>query len=123
MGAVVAFCCGMRIRIDIKRIVRASLHTGFAADTAVFVEVDDAVVAEKQRFYGADFNAGGIRAVVAAHHGKQPPGVGKYPLFDLFYVCPEYAEGYFVFAFTGRCAGMAPDTLSVVNNESVFHAF
>ena len=43
VGAVVALGSGVGVGVNVKGVVRASLHARLAADAAVFVEVHDAV--------------------------------------------------------------------------------
>jgi hypothetical protein len=121
VGAVVAFGRSMRIRVDVQRVVRTSLHAGFATDAAVFVEINDAVFADEQGFHRTNFHTGRIGAVVAPKYGKQPPGIRKLPFFHLFYISPEDADRHLVLAFAGSGTGVAPDALTVVNDKSVFH--
>ncbi len=121
MRAVVALGRRVGVGIDIQGIVRTGLHAGFAADAAVLVEVHDAVGAGVERFHGTDFDAGSIGAVVATQHREQPPGIGESAFFHLFDPGAKHPDGYFVFAFTGGGAGVAADTLAVVDDKTVFH--
>ena len=57
VGAEVALGRGVGVLVDVERVVRAGLHAALAADAAVAVEVDDAVLALEQRLRRADRHA------------------------------------------------------------------
>ena len=44
VGAVVALGGGVGFGVDVEGIVRASLHTGFTADTTVFIKIHNAIL-------------------------------------------------------------------------------
>src|SRR5689334_8542781 len=58
MRAKMAFRRGTVIRIDVDGVVRAGLHTCFAANTALGAEVDNSVFALVHRGHGADRDTG-----------------------------------------------------------------
>ena len=122
VGAVIALGSGAGIWVNVERIVGAGLHAGLAADAAVFVKINDAIGPEIKGLHWADFNAGCIRAVVAAHHGEHPAGMREHSFFHLLNPSPEHANGHIVLRFTGGGAGVATNALSVVNDKAVFHA-
>jgi hypothetical protein len=45
MRAEVALLSSVCGGVDVKRVVRARLHAGLAADAAVTIEIDDSVIA------------------------------------------------------------------------------
>jgi hypothetical protein len=121
--AVVAFFSGVRVRIDVERVVRASLHAGLAADAAVAVEIYYAVCAAKKRSHGADCYARRIVAVIAPHHRKEAARVRVFALFDVLHPRAKRAERDFVFRFAGDRASVTADAFSVVNYKAVSHVF
>ena len=76
MRAVVALRRGVGVRVDVERVVRAALHARLAADAAVAVEIDDAVVARVERPRRADRHARRVLAVVAPQHREVPARAG-----------------------------------------------
>jgi hypothetical protein len=121
VGAVVALGGGVIFGVDIKRVIRAGLHARFAANAAVFVKIDDAIIAKIKRFGWANFHARRVGTVVATHHRKQATSVGKLSFFDLFDPRSVNADGDLMLTFTSSRASMAADALAVVDDESVFH--
>ena len=59
--------------------------------------------------------------MVAPHHRKNSSGIWKNSFFNLFYIGPVHPYRYVVFTFAGSGTRMTTDTLSVVNNKSIFH--
>ena len=82
-------------------------HAGLAADTALVIEVDDAVGSAKQRDSRANFDARRIVAMIAAQHREVTPGVGITALFNIFDPGAIYAERNVVFFLAGHRARMA----------------
>ena len=122
VGAEMAFCGRAFVRIDVDGIVRASLHTGFTADAAVGTEVNDAVFALIHRGDGADGDAGRILAVIAACDLKHAPRIGIRALLDVLDPRTIYAERNVVLRLAGHRAGVAADTLAVIDDKSVSHS-
>ena len=56
--------------------------------------------------------------MIAAHNGKYPARVGKLTLFYILDPGPIDPDGDIMFCFTGNRAGMAADTVAIVDNES-----
>ena len=56
--------------------------------------------------------------MIAAHDGKHPAGVGELPLFYILNPGPIDPDGDIMFCFTGNRAGVAADTVAIVDNES-----
>src|SRR5699024_9840778 len=118
----VAFGGRVGLVVDVDRVVRATLHTGLTADAAFTVEVDDPVVAFEQRLGRADGHAGGVGAVVAAHHAEVACRGGEFARVDVFHPGTELSDGDVVLGFARHCAGVTPDTGVLVNGEAVLHA-
>jgi hypothetical protein len=121
MSAEIALLRGVGVRVDVQRVVRASLHTRLATDAAVAVEVHDAVVAPEQRGYRADRYARRVIAVVAAHHRKEAPRVGILAFLDVLDPGAKRSKWDFVFRFASYGASVAADALAMVDEEAVFH--
>src|SRR6185369_5816842 len=121
MRAIVALFCGIGVRVDVEGVVRTSLHARLAADAAVAVEIDDAVVAAKERRHRTDGDAWRIVAVIAAHHRKITPRVGILALLYVLHPRAEGADGDLMLGFAGDGAGMAADALAVVNQKAISH--
>ena len=121
VGAVVALGRRVGVRIDVQGVVGAGLHAALASDAAPRIEIDDAVFACVQRRHRADLHAGGVLAVVAPHDGEVPGRVRIGPLLDVLHPGPVDAEGHLVLGLARDRAGVAPDTLPVVYDETVLH--
>jgi hypothetical protein len=121
VSTVVALRSRIVVRINVERVIRTGLHARFASDATVIVKIDDAVITCVQGLNRADFNTWGIRAMITSHHGEDPSGIRKFSFFYLLNIGSVYADRNVVFTFTGRCACMTTDALSVVNNKSVSH--
>lgn len=59
--------------------------------------------------------------MVASHYRKYPTRIGKNTFFDVFHPSPVHSYWNIVFRFTGSRTGMTTDTLSIVDDKSVFH--
>ena len=121
MRAVIAFRRRMLVRVHIKRVVRAGLRAGFAADAAARVKINDSVFSRKKRRHRADFDARRVGAVVAAHYGKKPSRVGESSLFDVFHPRSINTDRNLVFRFARDRAGMTADTFAVIYDETKVH--
>src|SRR5690606_7983212 len=108
--------------VDVDGIVGAGLHASLAADARFGIELDDAVRALVHCAHGTDANAGRVFTVIAAGHLKRPPHVGVGSALDVLHPGSVHAEWDFVLALAGGGAGVAPDALAVVDDESVIHA-
>jgi hypothetical protein len=97
------------------------LHAGLATYAAIAVEIDDAVVAAKQRRHRADCYAGSIVAVITPEHRKETASVGILPFFNVFYPSPKSAERHFVLGLAGDCTGVTADAFAMIYDEPVFH--
>jgi hypothetical protein len=121
VSAVVALLGGVRVGVNIKRIIRTGLHAALATYAAVAVEIDDAVIAPEERRHRAYRYAGGIVAVIATKHAEVAARIRVLSLFYVFYPCAESAERNFIFRFAGDSAGVTSDALSVVYYKAVSH--
>ena len=118
----VAFCSGIGRGIDVEGIVRAGLHARLAADAAPRIEIDDTVGPPEEGAGGADLDARGILAVVAALDEEVPPGIGELSFFDIFHPCPEDANGNVVFRFASDSTGVTADAPPLVDDKTVPHS-
>ena len=122
MGAEVALGRRVGFGIDVKGIVGAGLHARFAADTAVAVKIDNAVIPDVKRGGGADVHARSGLAMIAAVHRKDPPVVGEGALLHIFHMGSVDPQRHVVLRLAGHRAGMAPDAGAVVDYEAVIHS-
>jgi hypothetical protein len=111
----------MRVGVDVQRVVRTCLHTRFATNATVFVEIDDAIGSKIQGFDRTNLHTRRVSAMIAAHHRKKTAGIGESPFFDLLDVRSEHPDRHFMFRFASRRTGVTANTFAVINNESVFH--
>ena len=117
VSAEIALGRGVRIGIDVQRVVRAGVHARLAADAALRVEVHDAVLPLVQRGDRTHLHARSIGAVVAAQHREVTAGVGELPPLDVLDPGPEHAELHPVLDLAGDRAGVASDAPPLVNHE------
>jgi hypothetical protein len=120
VSAIVALGGGMGIGIDVERVIGASLHARFAADAARRVKVYDAILTLIEGLCGADGNAGSVITVVAAIDKEVTTGVGKLAFLDVFDPGAVDADRHVVFRLTRDGAGMATDTLALVDDKGIF---
>ena len=118
MRAEVALLGGVRVWIDVERVIRTSLHARLAADAPPAVEVHDAVIEPEQRRHRTDRDARCVLAVIAAKNGEEAPGVGVLAFFDLLHPRSKGTEGNVVFRLARDSARVAADAFSVVDCES-----
>jgi hypothetical protein len=97
------------------------LRAGFAADAAARVEINDSVRAREKRRHRTNLDARRIRAVIAAHHGKQSARVRETPFFDVFNPRAINADWNFVFGFTSDGAGVTADAFAIINDKTKIH--
>ena len=107
--------------LHIKRVVRTCLRAGFAADASTAVKIDNAVFAREKGRDGADLNTRRIGAVVTPHYRKEPPGIGKRPLFNVLYPRSVNTDRHVVLGLARNCTRMAADTFSVIDYEAEVH--
>src|SRR5208282_5427967 len=109
------------VGIHVNRIVRAGLHTGLAANTAIGVEIDDPVFALIHRRHWANRDARRLLTMVAARDLKYSPRVGKDAFLHVLYPGPVHAHRHLVLGLARHRAGVAPDAFAVIDYEAVFH--
>ena len=56
--------------------------------------------------------------MITAHDGKYPARIGKLPLFYILDPGPIDPDRYIMLCFTSNSAGVAADTVAIVDNES-----
>jgi hypothetical protein len=121
MSTEIAFGCGIVIGINIEGIVRAGLHTSFAANTSPVVEVYDSIRTAVESVGGTNLDAGSSVAVVTSHHAEVAAGVRKFALFDVFHPGAKDSNGHLVFLFARHGTGVTANTSILIDNESVAH--
>ena len=121
MGAVIALRRRMVVRVHINGVIWARLGTGFAADTPPIVKIDNSVRTCKQRRNRTDLYARCISTVIAPHYREQPTRVRKLALLDVLDPRPVNADRHLVLGLARDGAGMAADTLPVIDNKAVVH--
>ena len=119
--AVVALGGGVRVGVDVERVVGAALHARLAADAARAVEVDDAVGAPIEGHRRADGDTRRVIAVVAAQHGEVAARVRPGALLDVLHPRAERSEGNLVLLLARHRARVTADALAMVDHESVSH--
>ena len=122
MGAVVAFGGRVRVRVDIQRVVRASLGTGFATNTTVIVEIDDPIGSGIKGSNRTDFNTRRVSAVVATVNGEQTAGMRINALLNVLDPRAIHPQRHVMFGFTRYSTGVTANTLTVIDDEAVVHA-
>ena len=61
--------------------------------------------------------------MIATHHAKQSPRIGKLTFFDVFNPRPVNSDGNLMLGFARYSAGVATDTFAVVYDETKIHNF
>jgi hypothetical protein len=107
--------------VNIKRVVRAGLHTGFAAYAAAVVEIDDTIIAFEKSRGRTDGYTRRILTMIATQHREKSLGVRIVVFFDVLDPGAIGADRHFIFRFTGDCASVTTYAFSVVYQESIFH--
>jgi hypothetical protein len=105
----------VRLRVDVNGVVWTGLHASLAADTDTGVEFDDAIRSLEHGGHRANVHAGRVGAMVAARHLEETPRIRKRAFFDVLYPGAVDSQGYFVFGFARRGAGMAADALAIID--------
>ena len=115
--AHVALVGGAGVGVYVQGVVGAGVHARLAADAVAVVEVHHPVGGPVQRRGGADGHAGGVVALVAAHHGELAGDVREGPGLDVLHPGAVDAQGHVVLALAGHGAGVAADAASAVEQE------
>jgi hypothetical protein len=122
MGTEMAFGGSAIVRIHIYRIVRTSLHAGFAANAAVGIEIDNPILALVHRRHRTDGDARRLLAMIAACDLKYPARVGEDAFLDVLDPGPVHAHRHLVLGLACHRAGVASNALAVIDYEAVFHS-
>src|SRR5205823_1115612 len=113
MRAEIAFGRRVADRVDVEGVVRTGLHTGLAADAAVGIEIDHAVIAAIEGRHRTNGDAGREFTVVAAHHAEHPAVVRKLSLLDVFHPRAIDADWHLMLTLAGHRTRMATDAFAV----------
>ena len=119
--AEVAFLRRMIVGVDEDGVVGAGGDAGFAADADGLVEVDDAVRPPVHRGGGAGGDAGGIVALVAAGHLKDPAGLGKCSDVDILHVGAGDRQRDLILGLARGRAGVTADAARVIDDFGPLH--
>ena len=118
MTAEVTLRGSLRLRVDVDSVIRTRLHAALAADTHVFVELDDAIAALIHRRGGTDAHARRVLTVIAAGDLKVTLGVGKEPCLCALDPGAIDPQGHLVFGLTGGAACVATYALAILDDEA-----
>ena len=121
MGTIVAFCSCSCIRVDIYRIIWAGLHTGFASNADVWIEINDAISTLVHCCNRADAYARWIGAVVATRNLEMAARAGIDARIHIFYPGTIHTKWYLVFTLAGSGTCVTTDTLAIIDDEAVIH--
>jgi len=116
-----ALGCRAMVGIDINRIVRTRLHASLAANAAVRVEVDDAVLALVHRGHGTDRDTRRLLAMVAARDLKYAARVRVKALLDVLDPGSIHSDRHLVLGLARHRAGVTTNALAVIDYKAVFH--
>src|SRR5262249_59133277 len=118
-GVEITLGSGVAIRVNIKRVIRTSLHAGLTADAALVIEVDDTVGSAKKSDGGTNLNAGSVVAVVAAEHREVPPRIRVAALFNILHPCAVYSHRDVLLFLAGKLPDMTAVATVLIDNKSV----
>ena len=102
-------------------IIWTSLHACFTADASAGIEIHDTVVTNDQDADRANGHTGSVGAVIAPHDAEGSVRVGETTLLDVLDPGAVHPDRGIVLGLTGDRAGVAADTLTVVDDERVVH--
>ena len=119
MRAEMTFRGGVRLGVEINRIVRAGLHTGFTSDADAWVELDDAIIALIHRADGTDARARWIGAVITARDLKAAAHVGEGTCLHILDPCAIHAKRHLIFGLARSRAGVTADAFALVYQKSI----
>jgi hypothetical protein len=97
------------------------LHTGFASNADVWIEINDAISPLVHCCYWADAYARWIGAVVTSRNLEMTARVGIDARIHILYPGTIHTEWYLVFTFAGSRTCVTTDTLAIVDDEAVIH--
>ena len=119
MCTVIALGGRAFVWIDVQRIVRTSLHTRLAADTAIIVEINNAIFARKQCIGRTDGRTRCILAMVATMDAEFPRRIGIGSCLDVLDVRSIDANGNIVLGFACHRTGVTANACPIVDDESI----
>ena len=111
----------MVVGVHINSIVRACLRACFAADAPPVVKIDNAVLSCEQSRNRTDLNTWCVSAMIAPHYREQPSGIRELAFLNVLDPRPVHADRHFVLRLARNGAGVAPDTLPVIDDKAVVH--
>lgn len=119
MRAEMTFRGGVGFGVEIDRVVRAGLHTGFTSDANGRIKLNDAIRALIHGADGTNANARRVGAVVAARHLKAAAHVGEGTRLDVLDPCAIHAQRHLVLGLARGGAGVTADAFGLVNEKAV----
>jgi len=119
MCAESAFRGGVGFGVEIDRVVRAGLHTGFTSDANAWIELDDAVITLIHRSNGTNTHARWVGAMIAARHLKASAHIGIRARFDILDPRAIHAKRHLILGFARGAARVTSDALALVNQKSI----
>jgi hypothetical protein len=121
MGAEMTLCCRLGFRIQVKRVIGAGLHTGFATNTTLLIKIDDPIRSFEKSGGGADKDARRIITMITAKNRKMSAGIWKFSLFDILYPCPIHPQRNPILFFAGNGTSMTTDAFTMIYDKAVSH--
>ena len=121
MGAVVALCCSVGLRINVQRIIGTRLHARFTSDTAIIIKINNTVRSRIKCSCRAYFHTRRIGTMVTTMNRKFPRAFRKFTFLNVFHVGAIDANRHIVLTFASHGAGMASNAHSIIYNKSVIH--
>ena len=119
MSAEGAFRGGVCLGVEIDRIIRTGLHTGFAADANAGVKLNDAIITLIHGRDGTDAHARRVDAMIAARHLKVAAHIGVCARFNIFDPCAIYANRHLILRLARGGTGVTADTFGLVDEKAV----
>ena len=119
MRTEIALGSRVSVVIDIDSVIRARLHTHFAADAVLVIEINDSIVADEQRRGGARLDARSIGAVIAPHNTHFTRCGGVLPLVHVLHPGSKLAYRYIMLDLTRHRACVTTDTCALIYCKAV----
>ena len=119
MCTIVALGRSTFVWIDIQCIVRTCLHTRLATDTAIIVEIDNAILTGKQGICRADSRTGCILTMVTAMNAEFSRRIRIGTGLDVLDVSAIDADGHIVLGFASHGTSVTTDAGPIVDDESI----
>ena len=102
-------------------VVRAGLHAGFAANTAIGIEINDAILTAIHGADRADRNAGRLLTMIAACDLENAASIRENTFLYVFDPGAIHSDRHVILCLARDGAGMATNALAIIDDESVFH--